>query len=85
MFTKAVCAHFDRESLFLVKLMKLRRIGSVSDFITSFEHLAIKTEGLSDEFYLECFMSGLKKSIRAHVSMHHPTTLLHACRLAREA
>jgi hypothetical protein len=75
MFTKAVCAYarFDRESHFLGNLTKLHQTGSVSDFITTFEQLAIRTEGLSDEFHLECFISGLKDAIKAHVSMHHPT------------
>jgi hypothetical protein len=85
MFTKAVCACFDQESHFLGKLMKLHQTGSVSDFITMFEQLAIRTEGLSDEFYLECFISGLKEAIWAHVSMHHPITWLQACQLAWEA
>jgi hypothetical protein len=82
MFTKAVCAHFDRESHFLGRLTKLHQTGLVSYFIMTFEQLAIRTEGLSDEFYLECFLSGLKDAIKAHVSMHHPTTWLQACQLA---
>jgi hypothetical protein len=41
MFTKAVCAHFDRESHFLGKLTKLHQTGSVKDFIMKFEQLAI--------------------------------------------
>jgi hypothetical protein len=73
MFTKAVCARFGRRSHFLGKLTKLRQIGSLSKFIITFEQLAIRTEGLSDEFYLDFFISGLKEAIRAHVSMHHPT------------
>jgi hypothetical protein len=85
MFTKAVCARFDRESHFLGRLTKLRQTGSVTYFIMTFEQLAIQTEGLSDAFYLECFISGLKESIQAHVSMHHPTTWLQACQLALEA
>jgi hypothetical protein len=79
MFTKLVCAHFDRESHFFGNLTKLHQTGSVSNFITTFEQLAIRNEGLSDEFYLEFFISGLKESIRAHVSMHHPITWLQAC------
>jgi len=63
MFTKAVCARFDRESHFLGRLTKLRQTGSITDFITEFEQLDIRTEGLSDAFYLECFISGLKESI----------------------
>jgi hypothetical protein len=83
-FTKAVCVCFDRESHFWGNITKLHQIGSVSDFIKTFEQLDIITEGLSNEFYLECFISGLKEAIKAHVSMHHPTTWLQACRLAKE-
>jgi hypothetical protein len=74
MFTKAVCAHFDRESQFLGRLTKLRQTRSVAEFITTFEQLAISNEGLYDEFYLECFLSGLKDVIGAHVCMHHHVT-----------
>jgi hypothetical protein len=76
MFTKAVCARFDRESHFLGRLTKLKQTGSVTDFITTFEQLAIHTKGLSDDFYLESFINGLKDSFKAHVCMHHPITWL---------
>jgi hypothetical protein len=76
MFTKVVCAHFDRESHFLGRLTKLKQTRFVTDFITTFEPLAICTEGLLDEFYLECFISGLKDAIKAHVCMHHLITWL---------
>lgn len=85
MFTKAVYARFDRESHFLGRLTKLKQTGSMTDFITAFEQLAIRTEGLSNEFYLECFISGLKDAIKAHVCMHHLATWLQACHLAKEA
>jgi hypothetical protein len=56
----------------------------VEKFISTFEQLAIRTKGLSDEFYLECFLSGLNNAIRAHVCMHHTTTWLQACTLSLE-
>jgi hypothetical protein len=49
-----------------------------------FEQLAMGTEGLSDAFYLEFFISGLNESIRAYVNMQYPTTWLHTCQLAME-
>jgi hypothetical protein len=58
MFTKVVCACFDRESHFLDRITKLHQIGSVTNFITTFEQLAIRTKGLSNSFYLECFING---------------------------
>jgi hypothetical protein len=71
MLTKEICACFDREYHFLGWLTKLKQIRSVVEFITAFEQLAIRTEGLFDEFYLECFLNGLKDVIQAHVCMHH--------------
>jgi hypothetical protein len=59
MFTKSVCVRFDRESHFLGRLTKLKQIGFVTYCITAIGQLAIRTEGLSDDFYLECFISGL--------------------------
>jgi hypothetical protein len=46
--------------------------------------LDIRTKGLYDELYLECFLSGLKEEILAHVCMHHPITWLQACTLELE-
>jgi len=40
--------------------------------------LAIHREGLGDEIYLECFISGLKEAIQAHVRMQHPPTWIDA-------
>jgi hypothetical protein len=84
MFAKEFSAHFDRESHFLGGLTKLRQTGSVLGVIMTFEELAIQTKGLYDEFYLECFINGLKESIKTHVSMHHPTTRLHEFQLTLE-
>jgi hypothetical protein len=57
----------------------------MDDFIIAFEKLAICNEGLLDEFYIECFISGLKDAIKVHVCKHHPVTWLQACQLSREA
>ena len=67
MFSKAIDDCFDRESHFLGHLTKLRKTCIVRDYIATFEQLAIRTDGLGDEFYLECFISGLKEAIQAHV------------------
>jgi hypothetical protein len=57
----------------------------VEDFITSFEHLAFRTEGMSYAFFHELFISGLKDEIRSHVLMAHPPTWLEATQCAKEA
>ena len=84
MLSKAVCACFDRESEKFSRLTKICQTRSVTNFITTFEQLTIRTKGFSDELYLKCFISGLKEAIKAHVNMHHPTTWLQACQLVRE-
>lgn len=66
-FKKALMDHFDQESDFLGHLTKLRRIGTINEYIVAFEALAFCTGGLHDEFYVECFVSGLKEAIEAHV------------------
>jgi hypothetical protein len=57
----------------------------VEDFISSFEHLAFRTEGMSDAFFRECFISGLKDEIRSQVLMAHPQTWLEATKRAKES
>jgi hypothetical protein len=54
------------------RLKKLKQLGIVEDFIASFECLALRIEGMSNAFFRECFISGLKDEIRAHVLMAHP-------------
>ena len=60
---------FDIETNHLVHLTKLKQSGTVEDFIAAFECLDFQTEGMIDAFFQECFISGLKDEIRAHVLM----------------
>jgi hypothetical protein len=57
----------------------------VEDFIATFERLAFHTEGMSDAFFLECFISGLKDEIHAHVLMARPQSWVEATKRAKEA
>ena len=82
-FMKALQDRFDQESSFLGRLTKLRQTGTVDEYITAFEALAFRTWGLSDVFYTECFISGLKEAIKAQVLLHHPPTWTEACKVAR--
>jgi hypothetical protein len=75
---------FDSDTHHLGCLTKLKYSGIVEDFIFSFEHLAFKTEGISDVFFRECFISGLKDEICAHVLMECPQTWLEATQRAKE-
>jgi hypothetical protein len=63
---------------------KLCQTITIMEYITTFEQLAICTEGQFDLFFKECFISGLKDAIKAHVMMQHPQTWLEACDRAKE-
>ena len=66
--------HFDTDTNHLGHLTKLKQLGIVEYFIAAFEHPSFRTEGMSDAFFQEFFISGLKEEIQAHVLMVRPTT-----------
>jgi hypothetical protein len=41
----------------------MKQLGTMEDFIATFEHLAFRIEGMSDAFFCECFISDLKDEI----------------------
>jgi hypothetical protein len=54
---------FDTDTHSLGRLTKLKQSGTVEEFIAAFEQLSFRTEGMSDTFFQECFISGLKDEI----------------------
>jgi hypothetical protein len=76
---------FDTDTNHLGHLTKLKQSGTVEDFIVAFERLAFRTEGMTDAFFRECFISGLKEEIRAHVLMAQPSTWVEATKRDKEA
>jgi hypothetical protein len=48
---------FDTDTNHLGHLTKLKQLGTVEDFIATFERLDFRTEGMSDAFFRECFIS----------------------------
>ena len=60
---------FDTDTNHLGRLTKLKQSGTIENFIASFERLAFRTEGMTDAFFRECFVNGLKEDIWAHVLM----------------
>jgi hypothetical protein len=76
---------FNFDTHHLGRLTKLKQSGIVEDFIATFEHLDFRTEGMSDAFFRECFISGLKDKICAHVLMARPQTWLEATQRPKEA
>lgn len=65
------------------ELTKLCQNSTVKSYQERFEELANRTQGLTQEFFVSCFLSGLKEEIRAAVQMFHPTTITQAIGLAR--
>jgi len=77
--------HFDMDTNHLGCLTKLKQLGTVEDFIVAFEYLAFRTEGMTDAFFLECFISGLKDEIQAHVLMAWRSSWVEATKRDKEA
>ena len=76
---------FDTDTNHLVCLTKLKQLGTVEDFIATFERLDFQTEGMFDAFFRECFISGLKDDIRAHVLMTLPSIWVEANKIDKES
>ncbi|XP_058217468.1 uncharacterized protein LOC131328550 [Rhododendron vialii] len=64
------------------QLTKLKQWTSVKLYQEKFEELANKTTGLSEEFFISCFVSGLKDEIKGGVQMFQPRTISQAMGLA---
>jgi hypothetical protein len=76
---------FDTDTNHLGRLKKLKQSGTMEDFIATFERLAFHTEGMPDAFFRECFISGLKDAIRAHVLMARPQIWVDTTKRTKEA
>jgi hypothetical protein len=57
----------------------------MENFIAAFECLAFRTEGMSDDFFQECFISELKYDIWAHVLMDQPQSWVEDTKRSKEA
>jgi hypothetical protein len=71
---------FDTDTNHLGCLTKLKQSGTVENFIAAFKRLDFPTEGMTDAFFRECFISGLKNEIRAHVLMARPSSWVEAAK-----
>jgi hypothetical protein len=63
---------FDTDTNHLGYLIKLKKSSTMEYFIASFERLNFRTEGMSDAFFRECLINGLKNDIHGHVLMDRP-------------
>jgi hypothetical protein len=77
--------HFETDTNHLGHLTKLKQSRTTKDFIASFEHLDFQTEGMTDAFFRECFISGLKDEIQAHVLMSLSSSSVEATRKDKES
>lgn len=66
------------------ELSNLRQIGSVEEFVESFELLSSQVGRLPEEQYLGYFMSGLKPQIRRRVRTLNPVTRMQMMRMAKD-
>jgi hypothetical protein len=64
-------------------LFKLCQTSTMEDYQTAFETLANRIVGLPPQFYLSCFISGLRPHIRREVQAFQPIPLSHAISLAK--
>lgn len=65
------------------ELTKLTQTSTVKVYQERFEELANRTSGLTQEFFVSCFLSSLREDIRAGVQMFAPTNITQAIGLAR--
>jgi hypothetical protein len=84
-FVAEIYECFETDTNHLGHLKKLKQSGTLEDFIVAFEHLGFQTEGLSDAFFREFFISGLKDEIRVHVLMARPQSWVEATKRDKEA
>ena len=64
---------------------KIVCLKTLRPLIVAFEHLAFRTEGMTDALFRECFISGLKDEIWDHVLMARPLSCVEATRKDKEA
>jgi hypothetical protein len=76
---------FDTDTNHLGRLTKFKQLGIVEDFIATFERLYFRIEGMTDAFFRECFIHGLKDEIWAHVLMARPSSWVEATKKDKEA
>jgi hypothetical protein len=77
-FVTELYERFDTDTNHLGHLTKLKQSGTIEYFIAAFE-------GMTDAFFRERFISGLKEEIRAHVLMDRPSNWVEAAKRDKEA
>ena len=58
------------------QITKSRQASLVQIYQEWFEALMVRTRGLIEEFFIQCFISGLRDTIKNYAMMFQPTTLI---------
>nr|CAD1838726.1 unnamed protein product [Ananas comosus var. bracteatus] len=66
----------------MAELKNLKQIRTIQEYVDSFDAL-LNRVALSEEYTINCFLSGLKEEIQLPMRMFAPTTLQKALSLAR--
>ncbi|KAL5709880.1 hypothetical protein ACHQM5_020511 [Ranunculus cassubicifolius] len=88
-FQERIRARFDEEVYENVvgEFSKLIQTGSLQEYLDKFEALQplvlLKNKGLSESFFIDSFISGLKDEIRHTVQMFQPNNFTQAVSIAR--
>jgi len=83
-FVAEIYERFDTDTHHLGHLTKLKQFDTVEDFIVVFEHLNFRMKGMSNAFFQEFFINGLKDDIHAHILMAWPQSWVEAIKRAKE-
>lgn len=73
-------SRFDNPRARIFKLVQARMIAA---YYTEFIMLANRMEGMSNDAILDCFINGLKPSLRRDLLVQEPSTLIRAAELAK--
>ncbi|KAL5701100.1 hypothetical protein ACHQM5_026475 [Ranunculus cassubicifolius] len=77
----------DTSENVVAEFNRLSQTSSVQQYLDRFEELyplmLLRNKGLTESFFVDCFIGGLKEEIRHTVLMFKPITLHHAVSLAR--
>lgn len=89
-FVSLVCNRFSEHSMYdVVEIFhSVSQVNTVSNYINKFEelmgHMQRQHPGLLEDYYVRCFVRGLKEQIKHLLKPHRPTTLGEAYSIARE-
>ncbi|TXG48807.1 hypothetical protein EZV62_024682 [Acer yangbiense] len=83
-FFAGVVSRFDRNIYDspMGELSKLKQVSTMKVYQEKFEVLMARTNGLLEELFVQCFISGLKDAIKNQVKMFKPSTLTQVVGLA---